>query len=221
MSAETSQRQLPATARALLVVAHPRSDALTAAVARRTRDRLADGGYDVDVLDLYAEGFDPRLGPDDEPDWTDRDKVYSAEVRGHQRRVDAADVIVAVFPVWWFGLPAILKGWIDRVWGYGFAYGRSRPRLAAKRMAWIGLAGYGREHFVANGWDEVLERTLRVGISEFCGIRDVSVTLLYDSLESSSTLITDADAAVDALLGRSAEERPARAEVGASAVTPQ
>ncbi|MGW0659324.1 NAD(P)H oxidoreductase [Streptodolium elevatio] len=221
MTADAVQQQLPPTARALLVVAHPRSDALTAAVARRTRERLAAGGYDVDVLDLYAEGFDPRLGPEDEPDWADRDKVYSAEVRGHQRRVDAADVIVVVFPVWWFGLPAILKGWIDRVWGYGFAYGRSRPRLAAKGMAWVGLAGYGREHFVANGWDDVLERTLRVGISEFCGIRDVSVTLLYDSLESSSALLADADAAMDGLLGGSAEDRPGRAVADVSAVTPR
>ncbi|WP_436774369.1 NAD(P)H oxidoreductase [Yinghuangia sp. YIM S09857] len=181
-------------------MAHPRSDALTAAVARRARERLARGGYEVDVLDLHAEGFDPRLGPADEPDWTDRDKVYSAEVMAHQRRVDAADLIVAVFPVWWFGLPAILKGWIDRVWNYGFAYGRSRARLAAKRMAWIGLAGYPREHFVANGWDDVLERTLRVGISEFCGISDVSVTLLYDSLESAPALIATADATFDQLL---------------------
>lgn len=215
----TTSAPAASTARALLVVAHPRSDALTAAVARRTRERLAADGYDVDVLDLYAEGFDPRLGPADEPDWRDRDKVYSDEVLCHQRRVDAADAIVVVFPVWWFGLPAILKGWIDRVWNYGFAYGRSRPRLGAKGMVWIGLAGYGREHFTSNGWDDLLERTLRVGISEFCGIRDVSVTLLYDSLESSAALLTDADAAISGLLGRPAN-RPTRGDADVHAVTP-
>jgi putative NADPH-quinone reductase len=43
--------------------------------------------------------------------------------------------------VYWQNVPAILKGWIDRVWNYGFAYGRSRPRLAGKRMLWLSLAG--------------------------------------------------------------------------------
>lgn len=186
---------------ALLVVAHPRTDSLTATVALRARARLDDAGYDVDVLDLYAEDFDPRLRPADEPDWGDRDKVYSEDVRAHQKRVEAADVIVVVFPVWWFGMPAILKGWVDRVWNYGFAYGRSRPRLAAKRMAWLGLAGYGRAHFAENGWADLVERTLRVGISEFCGIRDATVTLLYDTLESPDGVLGETDGVLEGFLG--------------------
>ncbi|MCF2532898.1 NAD(P)H oxidoreductase [Yinghuangia soli] len=189
------------TGRVLLVVAHPRTDALTAAVARQTAERLAAAGHEVDVLDLYAEDFDPRLGPEDEPDWSDRDKRYSAEVRSHQRRIDAADTIVAVFPVWWFGLPAVLKGWVDRVWGYGFAYGRSRPRLGRKRMLWVGLAGYDRDHFAAKGWDDVLDRTLRVGISEFCGIRDAAVRLIHDTQASGPRVLAEADVAVAEFMG--------------------
>ncbi|ONI89929.1 hypothetical protein ALI22I_13430 [Saccharothrix sp. ALI-22-I] len=101
--------------------------------------------------------------------------MYSAEVRSHMDRISAADLHVVVFPVWWFAPPAILKGWIDRVWNHGFAYGRSRPRLAGKRMRWIGLAGESRETFVA-GMEELMDRQLRVGLSNFCGITDASLT---------------------------------------------
>ena len=81
-----------------MVVGHPRSDALIAQLAQRARDRLAEDGFSVNVLDLHAEGFDPRTGPADEPDWEDPEKEYPPEVRA------------LVFPLWWFGLPAVLKG---------------------------------------------------------------------------------------------------------------
>ncbi|MFD1146147.1 NAD(P)H oxidoreductase [Saccharothrix hoggarensis] len=169
--------------KALLVVAHPRPDSLTWQVAARVRDHLlAAGDVEVDVLDLHVEGFDPRMTPEDEPDWADRDKPYSADVRAHMARISAADLQVVVFPVWWYGPPAILKGWIDRVWNHGFAYGRSQPRLAGKRVRWIGLAGESRETFAEHGLDDVLDRLLRVGVSNHCGVTDASVTVLHSTL---------------------------------------
>lgn len=171
----------PDTARALLVVAHPRPDSLTAQVAERSRRRLEAAGHQVDLLDLYAEGFDPRLTPPDEPDWGNRDKVYSAEVRSHMERISAAHTLVVVFPVWWYAPPAILKGWIDRVWNYGFAYGRSQPRLAGKRIVWIGLAQGSQADFAAIGADETIDRQLRAGVSYYCGIENASVHLLHDA----------------------------------------
>ncbi len=165
----------------LLVVAHPRTDSLTAEVADRVHRRLRAEGSTVDLLDLYAEGFDARLTPVDEPDWENRDKTYSGEVHAHMRRMEAADDLVTVFPVWWFAPPAILKGWIDRVWNYGFAYGRSKPRLAGKRMLWLGLAGGSRDEYAEAGLDTVMDTQLRVGVSEFCGIRDARLRLLHDA----------------------------------------
>ncbi|MBT2401363.1 NAD(P)H oxidoreductase [Streptomyces sp. ISL-100] len=184
---------------ALLVVAHPRPDSLTAQLAERARARLAADGYSVDVLDLHAEDFDPRMSPADEPDWADLDKEYSAEVRAHMRRVWAADTIVVVFPLWWFGLPAILKGWIDRVWNNGFAYGQRAPRLRGKRMLWLALAAYGEEQFVERGWNELVGRLLRVGISEYCGIEDAQVHFVYDSLGAGADVLKEADVALDAV----------------------
>ncbi|WP_343950097.1 NAD(P)H oxidoreductase [Nonomuraea longicatena] len=167
---------------ALLVVSHPRATSLTQRAAVRARRRLEREGYSVDLLDLYAEGFDPRMPLEDEPDWGYRDKVYSAEVRRHMSRIEAADLIVVIFPIWWFGLPAMLKGWIDRVWNYGLSYGRREPRLRGKRMVWVGLGGYSEQHFTGGGWDATLTRTLKVGISEFNGIEDVDVRLIYGTV---------------------------------------
>ncbi|MEU0189388.1 NAD(P)H oxidoreductase [Streptomyces afghaniensis] len=163
----------------LLVLAHPRPDSLTAQVAGHLRARIEEADGTVDVLDLYAEDFDPRLTPVDEPDWEDREKKYSPEVHAHMDRIVAADDILVVFPVWWFAPPAVVKGWIDRVWNYGFAYGRSRPRLAGKRMLWLGLAGGHDSDYAKAGLDSAMDVQLRAGVSEFCGIADSSVRLLH------------------------------------------
>ncbi|WP_067822061.1 NAD(P)H oxidoreductase [Actinomadura kijaniata] len=174
---------------ALLVVAHPRPDSLTAEVARRTAERLRADGHTVDLLDLHAEGFDPRMTPADEPDWADPGKRYTAETHRHMDRVTAADKIVVVFPVWWFGPPAILKGWFDRVWNHGFAYG---PRdLSGKSMEWIALAGQTARGYAESGLDEVMETQLRVGISEYCGIKDTAFRILYDSVDGTAALLDE------------------------------
>jgi putative NADPH-quinone reductase len=168
---------------ALVVVAHHRTDSLTAHTARRAAAQLETAGYRVDLLDLHAEGFDPRMNTADQPDWGNRDKRYSQEVHAHMRRVLDADAVVAVFPVYWQSVPAILKGWIDRVWNYGFAYGRSKPRLAGKRILWLGLAGATADDPVTAGMRTVLETGLNEGIAYYCGFSRSTVGLLTDAEE--------------------------------------
>lgn len=194
---------------ALIVVAHHRSDSLTAAVAERSAKRLELNGYRVDLLDLHAEGFDPRNSVADEPDYGDRDKRYTEEVHRHIARVHAADLIVPVFPVWWFGLPALLKGWFDRVWNYGLAYGRRQSPMAGKRMLWLALAGLAEGDPNSELTLTLLE-TLRRGISEYCGIPDTRTAALFDSEGQQLTgaerdrhyreLFARADAAIDAAM---------------------
>ncbi|GAA0430486.1 hypothetical protein Aca07nite_39290 [Actinoplanes capillaceus] len=174
---------------ALVVLAHPRPDSLTAATAARARDRLVADGHTVDLLDLYREGFDPSLLPEDEPDWADAAKTYSPEVRAHMARVAAADVIVVVFPVWWWGLPAMAKGWVDRVWNRGFAYEPST--LHGKRMRWVGLAAGPAAHYATHGFDKILDLQLRVGVSEYCGITDATVHLIHDTLGEPDVSVVD------------------------------
>jgi putative NADPH-quinone reductase len=189
-----------------VVIAHHRADSLTAHTARRTVARLETAGYRVDLLDLHAEGFDPRMNAADQPDWGNREKPYSDEVQAHMRRVLDADVVVAVFPVYWQHVPALLKGWIDRVWNYGFAYGRSRPRLAGKRMLWLGLAGTASDDPVTEGMRAVLETGLSEGIAYYCGFSHSSVALLPDAEERPQRIGADGDLLVgDAVAGAERE----------------
>ncbi|MFH9073612.1 NAD(P)H oxidoreductase [Streptomyces alboflavus] len=188
----------------LLVTGHPRPDSLTAHLVRRAQERLTAEGHTVDLLDLVAEGFDPRMTPADEPDWDDPDKEYSPEVHAHMRRVAAADAIVVVFPLWWFGLPALLKGWIDRVWNHGFAYGNRQQLLAGTRMLWLGLVSYDEARFAELGFADAVTLTLGKGVSEFCGMAPerVAVRYVYESLSAGEGAFKTLDSALDELLPR-------------------
>lgn len=176
---------------ALVVLAHHRRDSLTAHIAARAVDRLTATGYTVDLLDLHAEDFDPRMTEADQPEWGNRDKRYSAGAQAHMARLLAADVVVVAFPVYWLSVPAVLKGWIDRVWNYGFAYGRSKPRLAGKRILWLALAGADGSDPLIPEMQAALEGQLSAGLSFYSGFADSRVGLLPDAEEQPQTVGAD------------------------------
>jgi putative NADPH-quinone reductase len=176
-------------ARVLLVLAHPRGDSLTGQVAARIRERLRTEGLFVDFLDLYAEDFDPRMTPDDEPDWENPNKAYSLEVQAHMRRIGGADHIIVVFPIWWSGPPAILKGWVERTWTHGFAYTPGGSSLTTRSMVWVGLAGSSEKDFAASDIDQLIDRQLRVEISNFCRIRNARVRIIYDTVDATEASV--------------------------------
>ena len=103
----------------LMVLAHPRRNSLTAQAAEAFASAASAQGHKFEWADLIAEGFDPVLHEADEPDWNDPGKIYSEEVRREMARIERNDATVMVFPVWWWSMPALLKGWIDRVWNNG------------------------------------------------------------------------------------------------------
>lgn len=118
--------------RCLLVHAHPLPDSLNARLAATVEAAARAKGWDVTRRDLYAYGFDPRLTAEE------RAGYYAdlpASLDAEKRELTAAEVLILVFPTWWFGFPAILKGWFDRVWTPGTAFDHSpgfgpmRPRL--------------------------------------------------------------------------------------------
>lgn len=165
----------------LLVVAHPRTDSLTARAAHLFATRIKASGHEVEIADLVAEGFDPVLREDDEPDWSGPDKSYSLAVRDEMRRIERNDATVMIFPVWWWSMPAVLKGWVDRVWNHGWAYGgKSFPN----RRAWmIGIAGSDAESYRKRGYDKAMEIQLKTGVLDYCGVTDLRFEVLYGALE--------------------------------------
>ncbi|MCM3267848.1 NAD(P)H oxidoreductase [Paenibacillus elgii] len=166
----------------LTVVSHPRVNSLTFSVADRFLQGLADAGHETEMLDLHRSGFNPVLWEADEPDWSSDHKTYSPEVEAEMERMKNYDALAYIFPIWWFNLPAMLKGYIDRVWNNGFAYGSNK--LHHKQVLWLGLAAAPKELFEKRQYDKMLSQHLNIGIANYCGISNSKVEILYDTLDS-------------------------------------
>lgn len=168
----------------LCVVSHPRKDSLTFKVADRFVQGLAEAGHDYEILDLHGIGFDPILQGADEPDWSVAEQSFSPEVEREIRRMKEHDALAFIFPVWWWNLPAMLKGYIDRVWNNGFAYGSNH--LHHQHVLWIGLAGVSKEQMEKRNYDKMITHLLNVGIADYCGVPSSKVEFLYETLDSDS-----------------------------------
>ena len=109
-------------------------------MARTAIEALTAAGHEVQIEDLYAAGFSPALTADERRSYYGA-TFDAAAVHAQAERLQSAAALVLVFPTWWFGFPAILKGWFDRVWAPGVAYdhasdlGPIRPRLHNLRRA--------------------------------------------------------------------------------------
>lgn len=124
--------------RALIVHAHPEPASFCAAQMREAADTLHEQGYTVEISDLYAMNWEAALNradfthplggyfkPQAEQLRAARESTFAPDVAAELERLKAADLLVFSFPLWWFSLPALLKGWVDRVFAMGAAYGGS------------------------------------------------------------------------------------------------
>ena len=101
--------------RILVVYSHPVPESFNAAVRDTALEALRQGGHDVKLLDLYAEDFDPVMQAQERRDYHTED-LNEDPVRDHIALIRWAEGLLFVYPTWWYGLPAMLKGWLDRVW---------------------------------------------------------------------------------------------------------
>ncbi|GGE08606.1 MULTISPECIES: NAD(P)H-dependent oxidoreductase [Rhizobium] len=162
--------------RILLVLAHPLPDSFAASVARTARQALEAAGHAVDLLDLYAENFDPRLSETERRGYFDVPYDSSA-VAGIVDRLKAADGLVLVFPQWWFNFPAVLKGFFDRIFAPGVAFthdaagGRIVPQLTNIRLLYA-LTTTGSPWWLVRLYmGDPVRRLLKRGIAAFCSKR--------------------------------------------------
>jgi NAD(P)H dehydrogenase (quinone) len=107
--------------RVLVVYCHPVPDSFCAALRDVAIGTLTAQGWDVRLVDLYADGFDPVLGTDERRHYHDRAPADPA-LATHIGNLKWAEAILFVYPTWWYGLPAMLKGWLDRVWATDVAF---------------------------------------------------------------------------------------------------
>ncbi len=161
----------------LVVIAHPLPDSLCRSLARSAIERLEAAGHEVKVEDLYRDGFDPALTE------AERRSYYAATfdasaVSDEAARLTEAEALVLVFPTWWYGFPAILKGWFDRVWAPGIAFDHSanfgpiKPRLKLRHVLAVTTLGSPWWIDTLVLWQPV-RRILRIAILGACarGVR--------------------------------------------------
>ncbi|HWQ75937.1 MAG TPA: NAD(P)H-dependent oxidoreductase [Syntrophomonas sp.] len=156
---------------ALIVLAHPNPQSFNHAVALAVKDELEKNGAKVEFKDLYQMGWNPCLNQADFKGYHDGN--LPEDVITEQAAVKVADLIVMVAPVWWTSVPAIMKGYMDRVFSVGFAYEYTptgpRGKLGGKKGVFITSSGADEAGANANGMTAALKRTLVDGFFGFCG----------------------------------------------------
>lgn len=170
----------------LIVFAHPEPQSLNGALRDVAVSQLRADGHEVRMSDLYAMDWKPQVDREDFPQLAPDARLQvalasggayaggalTADVLAEQEKLRWADAVILQFPLWWFSMPAILKGWVDRVYSLGFAYGvgeHSEKRwgdrygegvLAGKRAMLVVTAGGWPEHYGPRGVNGPIEDLL-------------------------------------------------------------
>ena len=166
----------------LVVFSHPRRDSFCGAVMDSFTAGLTAAGHGAEIADLHAEGFDPRLSEADEPDWSNPRKRYTDAVLAEQARIARNEAMAFIFPVWWWSMPAMLKGWVDRVWNNGWAYGDAK--LPHRKALLIGTASGSAATYEKRQYGPAMQAQLVVGIMNYCGIPAAELELMFDVMDT-------------------------------------
>ena len=188
----------------LVVHAHPEPASITSLLKDAFVDELTRRGHQVAVSDLYADGFVPTVTRQDfvkqahkqhfwvleEQQHASDHDGFAADIDEQITRVRSSDVVVLSFPLWWYSVPAILKGWIDRVFVQGFAFTAndtfSRGPLTGKSAMLMLTAGYGPKDFGPDGTSgdlSILLHHLQYGTFAYTGMR---VLPMFTAMEADS-----------------------------------
>lgn len=159
----------------LVVVAHPSPESFCHELTRRATAGLRAGGHRVEVLDLCAVGFRAAMTAEERAAYHTDEPIRDEMVAHHAELVRRADGIVFVYPNWWSGLPAVLKGWLERVLVPGVAFrfdgrGRVRPGLGRLRHI-VGVCTYGSPRSYVRSVNDNGRRILTRALRMSCGWR--------------------------------------------------
>jgi NAD(P)H dehydrogenase (quinone) len=164
--------------RVLIVYAHEEPRSFNGALKELAVSVLSDAGHEVKVSDLYAMHFNPVGGKDDFTSLKDTEffkyqleqsnamiqGTLKEDIRAEQEKVLWADILILQFPLWWFSLPAILKGWVDRVFAMGFAYGGGHEYdtgiFKGKQAMLVLTTGGAASSYASDGRNDKLSKNL-------------------------------------------------------------
>ncbi|MDP4205912.1 MAG: NAD(P)H-dependent oxidoreductase [Bacteroidota bacterium] len=155
-----------------VIYAHPNPQSFNHAIKETVINALKDAGHEVRVTDLYANHYNPILQPSDFENLSKG--TVAIDIKAEQENITWADNIISIYPIWWTGLPAILKGYFDRVFTHGFAFAFNQEGLqkllAGKKALLISTFGHPYNYYESIGMVDALKKTSDHGIFEFCGV---------------------------------------------------
>ena len=179
---------------ALVVVANPDPASLSQAVTQALAEGVSSAGHSVEIADLAKEGFDPRFSLSDLAVHR-REIAQPADIAFEQARIDRADALVLVYPVYWWSMPALMKGWIERVFANGWAYDEGADLQTVKKLGHlpihlVGIGGATMRTYERHGYLNAMKTQIEHGIFGYCGAPVVTSELLLPVPEMSEQLDT-------------------------------
>lgn len=172
---------------ALIVVAHPNPKSLTHSVASQIVKGISVANKDdtSELADLAAEGFDPCFTMQD-ISVSHGEAEPTPDIIAEQERINRADALVLVYPVYWWSFPALLKGWIDRVLINGWAYDDTSSDRLIKKMQHlpvhlVSIAGSNVQTYARHGYYGAMKTQINHGIFDYCGAPVLTSELLFQS----------------------------------------
>lgn len=174
--------------RHLIIYAHPNDNSLNHHLLNTVVETLQSRNQEVIVRDLYTIGFDPVLSLADMQE--QRLGKVSEDIKIEQEYISWAEQITFIYPIWWTGFPAIMKGYIDRVFSYGFAYrydqGIQKGLLKGKKTVILNTHGKSHEEYEKTGMDKALTLTSDHGIFMYSGL-EIIRHLFFDKADKASS----------------------------------
>ncbi len=165
-----------------ILLAHPNPGSFNHAVCNDFVAGLKQAGVSYEVNDLYASRFNPLMAGDDFNQFEDGGAL-PADVLAEQAKVERADCLALIYPVWWNEAPAILKGWFDRILAKGWAYditaeGEFKALLKLKKVVILNTADNPIELLEDIGLNAAARLTKADGTFTFCGVAEVDHRIL-------------------------------------------
>ncbi len=155
-----------------LIIAHPALRSFTATMAKAYAAALVEQGHQVLVRDLYRMEFDPRLGAEEIPG--PEGFAPRADVRAEREQLQDVRAFGFFYPVWFNAPPAMLKGYIDRVFGMGFGYGMGEggnaPLLAGRSMISVSSSGAPKSWLMQTGCWDAMRKLFDEHVAGVCGL---------------------------------------------------
>jgi NAD(P)H dehydrogenase (quinone) len=166
----------------LVIYTHPIKESFNRKILAAVEQRLEESGHSVKIADLYAEKFPCAMTAEDFAAF--ENLPMPPEILSEQERVDWCDAMIFIFPIWWWSLPAMLKGWIDRVMSYGWAWVDPKDpdsgHLRHRKILVLATAGDSKESFAKRGYDTALHTQLNIGTWNYCGFKDITTRIFHD-----------------------------------------